>query len=59
HGEADQEYRKQLVTTLFQKFFYQHPEPDSIKPENLTATGEFAKLDQPFFDAIPDSSAVS
>jgi xanthine dehydrogenase iron-sulfur cluster and FAD-binding subunit A len=46
-------YRKQLVVTLFQKFLSQHPRPDSTRPEALTATGEFAKLDQPFFDAIP------
>lgn len=49
---ADAAYRKQLVVTLFQKFFSQHPRPDSQKPEELTATGEFAKLNQPFFDAI-------
>lgn len=53
HPAADAEYLKQLVGTLFQKFFYQHPRPDSTRPESLTATGEFAKLDEPFFDAIP------
>ena len=47
------EYRKQLVGTLFQKFFYQHPRPDSVRPESLTATGEFARLDEPFFDVTP------
>lgn len=50
-SEAD--YRKQLVGTLFQKFFYQHPRPDSVRPESLTASGEFARLDEPFFDVIP------
>ena len=49
---TDPEYLKQLVGTLFQKFYYQHPRPDSIRPESLTATGEFAKLDEPFFDVI-------
>jgi xanthine dehydrogenase iron-sulfur cluster and FAD-binding subunit A len=47
------EYRKQLVGTLFQKFFYQHPRHDSVRPESLTATGEFARLDEPFFDVTP------
>jgi len=51
---ADADYRKQLVVTLFQKFFFQHPTADSIQPETLAATGDFAKLDQPFFDAITD-----
>ncbi|MEX2581186.1 MAG: FAD binding domain-containing protein [Verrucomicrobiales bacterium] len=50
---GDGDYRKQLVVTLFQKFFHQHPRPDSGRPVALTATGEFAKLDQPFFDALP------
>jgi len=53
HSAANSEYRKQLVGTLFQKFFYQHPRPDSVRPESLTATGEFARLDEPFFDVIP------
>ena len=53
HSAAPPEYRKQLVGTLFQKFFYQHPRPDSVRPESLTATGEFARLDEPFFDVIP------
>lgn len=53
HSTVAPEYRKQLVGTLFQKFFYQHPRPDSIRPESLTATGEFARLDEPFFDVIP------
>ncbi len=51
---SEAEYKKQLVGTLFQKFFYQHPKPDKVKPEHLTATSEFAKLDEPFFDALPD-----
>ena len=50
--ESILEYQKQLVVTLFQKFFYQHPTPESIRPETLTATGEFAKLDMPFFDSV-------
>lgn len=54
-GDDDEtnEYRKQLVVTLFQKFFYQHPKPESVRPEHLTATGEFARLDEPFFDVLP------
>ncbi|MEC5127739.1 FAD binding domain-containing protein [Verrucomicrobiales bacterium BCK34] len=51
-GEA--EYKMQLVGTLFQKFYYQHPKPDKVLPEHLTATSEFARLDEPFFDALPD-----
>ncbi len=51
---ASSEYRKQLVVTLFQKFFSQHPSHESVRPETLTATGDFAKLDQPFFDAISE-----
>lgn len=53
--EADSEnagYRKQLAVTLFQKFYSQHPRPDSRVPEELTAANEFARLDQPFFDAV-------
>lgn len=52
-GQGDVDYRKQLVVTLFQKFFQQHPKPDSARPVQLTATSEFAKMDQPFFDALP------
>tara|TARA_R110002096_G_scaffold250181_2_gene442624 strand:+ start:530 stop:2116 length:1587 start_codon:yes stop_codon:yes gene_type:complete len=48
------DYRKQLIVTLFQKFYFQHPSPDSVQPVSLTATKEFAKLDEPFFDAISD-----
>ncbi len=58
-SKEDQKYRKQLVTTLFQKFFYQHPTPESVKPEAMTATGEFGRLDKPFFDALPDTAVVS
>ncbi len=53
--EDDEEaalYRKQLVITLFQKFYYQHPDPDSVKPKNLSASNEIGRLEQPFFDAI-------
>ena len=46
-------YRKQLVGTLLQKFFYQHPRPGSVKPEALGVTAEFARLDEPFFDVMP------
>ncbi|MCG8600026.1 MAG: FAD binding domain-containing protein [Verrucomicrobiales bacterium] len=49
----ESDYRKQLVVTLFQKFLSQHPRHDSTRPRQLTATGEFARLDQPFFDALP------
>jgi len=48
-GGASPGYLKQLVGTLFQKFYHQHPRPESVRPESLTATGEFAKLDEPFF----------
>lgn len=51
---ADAEYRKQLVVTLFQKFFFQHPSADSVCPGTLTATVDFARLDEPFFDAPTD-----
>lgn len=47
-GKLRQAYRKQLITTFFQKFFYQHPDPESIKPENHLGS---TQLDQPFFDA--------
>lgn len=50
---ADPGYLKQLVGTLFQKFYHQHPRPGSVKPEVLSATGEFARLDEPFYDAPP------
>lgn len=51
-NDATADYRKQLIVTFFQKFYYQHPTPDSVRPISLTATSEFAKLDQPFFDAV-------
>lgn len=50
-GGATPGYLKQLVGTLFQKFYHQHPRPDAIRPELQTATGEFARLDEPFFQA--------
>ncbi len=46
------EYRKTLTATLLQKFFFQHPTPESIRATELTAAGDFAKLDHPFFDAV-------
>ena len=49
NGGATTGYLKQLVGTLFQKFYHQHPRPGSLRPESLTATGEFAKLEEPFF----------
>lgn len=49
---ADASYRRQLVVTLFQKFYSQHPRPDSRLPENLSANEDFVRLDQPFFDVI-------
>jgi len=51
---AGSDYRKQLVVTLFQKFLFHHPTPESIRPESLTAAVDFAKLNQPFFDEIAD-----
>ncbi len=47
---VDTGYLKQLVGTLFQKFYHQHPRPECARPESLTATGEFAKLDEPFYE---------
>lgn len=35
-------YRKQLIITLFQKFFYQHPQPDEA-PIHLGAQEEYLK----------------
>jgi len=48
----EMEYRKQLVVTLFQKFAAQHPRPESERASELTAVGEFAKLEHPYFEAI-------
>ena len=50
-GGASPAYLKQLVGTLFQKFHHQHPRPDSLRPESQTATGEFTKFDEPFYQA--------
>jgi xanthine dehydrogenase iron-sulfur cluster and FAD-binding subunit A len=49
---TDAGYLKQLVGTLFQKFYHQHPRPESARPESLTATGEFARLDEPFYEPV-------
>lgn len=46
------EYRKTLTATLFQKFFFQHPTPETTRPKPLSATGEFTNLDHPFFDSV-------
>lgn len=51
-GGDHAEYRKTLIATLLQKFFFQHPTPESIRAKELTASGDFAKLDHPFFDAV-------
>ncbi len=40
---ATREYRRQLVVTLFQKFFYQHPHPEQAEPVELGATLEFLR----------------
>ncbi len=48
----NEDYRKQLVVTLLQKFFSQHPTPDQAKPLTLSATSDFFQLDEPFFDAL-------
>lgn len=39
-------YRKQLVITLFQKFFHQHPTADSSAAVGEAATAEFAQFNQ-------------
>ncbi len=49
---GDEDYRRQLVVTLFQKFFYQHPKADDEVALELGAASEFAKPEQPFFDAM-------
>ncbi len=49
-GRIDAGYLRQLVGTLFQKFHVQHPSPESQRPEGLTATSEFAKLDESFYE---------
>ncbi|MDF1753509.1 MAG: FAD binding domain-containing protein [Verrucomicrobiales bacterium] len=51
-GYANADYRKQLVMTLFQKFFYQHPTPRDVKPIEQGITQEFSLHDQPFFDSV-------
>lgn len=40
---ASREYRRQLVVTLLQKFFYQHPHQDQEAPVELGATAEFLR----------------
>ncbi len=51
-GRASAAYRKQLVMTLLQKFYYQHPKPSSVKPIEQGVTREFSLQDQPFFDTV-------
>lgn len=55
-GESYADYRKQLVVTLLQKFFAQHPTPEQKKPITETAVTSFFPLDEPFFDALPTES---
>lgn len=50
---VDPGYLKQLVGTLFQKFYHQHPRPDSLRATGLTAIDEFTKFDHPFFETAP------
>ncbi|MCP5540557.1 MAG: FAD binding domain-containing protein [Akkermansiaceae bacterium] len=47
-GGGDRDYRRQLVITMLQKFFYQHPNPDG-PPIELGAIGEFVRPSRPFF----------
>ncbi len=51
-GQASASYLKQLVMTLLQKFFHQHPGPRAVEPVELGHTRELARADQPFFDAV-------
>ena len=51
-GRANADYRKQLVMTLFQKFFYQHPTATSVEPVAQGVAREFSLQDQPFFDSV-------
>ncbi len=51
-GQANADYRKQLVMTLIQKFFYQHPTSNHVKPLDLGITREISRQDQPFFDSV-------
>ncbi|MEM9282703.1 MAG: FAD binding domain-containing protein [Verrucomicrobiota bacterium] len=51
---ASSDYRKQLVVTLFQKFFFQHSHSHQVSPLTLSMTGEFAQLDEPFFGATSE-----
>lgn len=50
---VDAGYLKQLVGTLFQKFYHQHPRPESIRATGLTALDEFTTFDEPFHEANP------
>lgn len=55
-GDHYSDYRKQLVVTLLQKFFAQHPSPGQKAPITETAVTSFFPLDEPFFDALPADS---
>ncbi|NNE91737.1 MAG: hypothetical protein HKN23_08830 [Verrucomicrobiales bacterium] len=52
NDRGDEDYRRQLIITLFQKFFYQHPTIEDETPIELGAASEFAVPAQPFFDAM-------
>jgi len=52
NDRADRDYRKQLVITLFQKFFYQHPTPTRVPPASPAATTNLSLPTPPFFDTI-------
>lgn len=50
---GEREYRQQLVLSLFQKFFYQHPSADGASWE-LGQLSEFLQPGQPFFPVGTD-----
>ena len=49
-SEGSREYRRQLVITLMQKFFYEHPRPDG-PPVELGAINDYLQPAQPFYQA--------
>ncbi len=49
---GNDDYRRQLVITLFQKFYFQHPKVADDVAVELGAASEFAHPEQPFFDAL-------
>ncbi len=50
---VDPGYLKQLVGTLFQKFYHQHPRPETTRAIGLTAIDDFTTFDQPFYEVPP------